>query len=175
MRVSDATGEPMAYEVFSVPSEEGDLMTKSVLFKPIPLDMSRPKILRSSILPLSSDALILPNAVIIIRGAPWQRLKPHIFWVDSGCAPFFDINDIRIGIESQTTSYGAIPASMFALRHIKNVTEIEGVSVNEEVITPGYRVEWPIIEVGQLIDIHVHNCSDTPRRFRAALEGHVQY
>lgn len=150
-------------------------MTKSVLFKPIPLDLSQPKMLRSSILPLSNEphVLIAPAAICIIRGATQRTLKPHIFWVDGGCAPFFDIIDIHIGVESQTTSYGAIPASMFALRRVK-VDGEDGSGV-EEVITPGYRVNWPIIEVGQLVNLHILNCSDTPRRFRAALEGHVQY
>lgn len=124
---------------------------------------------RSCILPLSSEpnTVILPNATLVICNIAQRKIKPHVFWVDSGCAPFFDIVDIRIGVESQPVSYGAIPASMFALRRVK----IEGENGTlEEAITPGYLVQWPVVQLGQCISIHVHNISDTPRRFRAALE-----
>jgi hypothetical protein len=106
------------------------------------------------------SSIVPPHTTVHIANQPNVKFRPLVFYVDGTCAPYFDIEEIRIAQCNKSAAYGPYPASVFALRQI-----------GDEVITQGMRINWETVQVTQIICLRVRNVDHRPQPFRAAFEG----
>jgi hypothetical protein len=97
---------------------------------------------------------IAPSAQANIKVVPQLAFRPLSLRLDSTSARHFDVEDVRVGKNSQFPVAGSIPGILF--------NSIDGLPVGLDAAAPG-----------QVISIHVRNTSGGHAVFQAALVGEV--
>jgi hypothetical protein len=125
-------------------------MAESGLSSPLPHD--------GTVLPMSTDVLILPGQVFEVTTRPWRfPVRPQRLII-GGNANDWDILDIRVGNRSQFLQAGTVPGSVF--------------SENQ----PGVLLNFDVAETAMdivLIGRYVGTCKEG-EPFRASMLGHVE-
>jgi hypothetical protein len=115
---------------------------------------------RRQALGCNGSAVVAPTASVTITSFPQSDFKAKRLIVSSDIAFDFDIQETKVGQQSQLVSAGAMPASAFS-----------------EVAVSAY-VDWDTANLGNQISIIVTNVGAVNRSWRAAIIGlvaHAQY
>lgn len=105
-------------------------------------------------LPMGPDPVVVPTGdTVTIQLQPQQLFRTERLVIPSEIAPFFRIDDIKIGNRSQLVTTGSLPATAFS-----------------EVSIDCY-VEFDSADIGNLISLTVTNTDDEDQTFLAMLLG----
>ena len=100
-----------------------------------------------------SVATIAAGASATLTQRPQIIFRPERIVVPAAVAAFFQINDVRVGKNSQLVSAGAIPAATFAETAF------------------GVRLKMDTVQISQDLILQVTNIDVAARRFLAAMIG----
>jgi hypothetical protein len=137
-----------------------------------------------SYLPMTGEkTMILPGKTVEIRTHPQIPFRGDRLVVWSGSAPYFMIEDIRVGNRAIGVQAGSIPADAYATRldmlpvldtalEKNGVVTIRVSKMAEECF--GQLIALPLARSGTQITLVVTNVSAEPRWWRAGFLGAVE-
>lgn len=117
------------------------------------LMQKEPDSLRALALGFDSVSDVVAATLAVVSSQPQVVFRPDRLVVPASIAPYFLINDVKIGKNSQLISSTAIPAQAFAQ---------DGTGVGLKMDTA---------QVSQLISLTVYNVDGADHRFFAAMLG----
>lgn len=137
-----------------------------------------------SYLPISTDVKIKPGEAAQITARCQLPFRGDRLAVGSLCAPYFDIESLRVGNRHMDAQAGSVPADAFATRmdilpmlDVKlqkdGFVEVRITKKAEESF--GQPLAFPRCPVGNDITIVVTNVGDKPMRWRAVILGDIEY
>lgn len=133
-----------------------------------------------SMLSMVSNSEIPPGQMAQITARPQITFRGMRLAVTDTSAPFFGIQDIRVGHRSVFPQSGRIPAEAFACHLVgqaKLLVERIGpepfsISIQETAVEEfGKALPFPTCLVAQEMMIYLENTSDRPRRFEGFIIG----
>jgi hypothetical protein len=113
----------------------------------------KPRFHRLLVMGIASAAAIGPGATDTIEIRPQRIFKAKLLSVPSEIAPFFVIQDVKVGQDSVLAGSGDIPCTCFS-----------EAAVNAEV-------DWHTANIGNTIAFLVRNTDGNAHQFRALIKG----